>query len=113
MEPQGWQPRAPRYLLEMNVEYRQLGETEWQQGRTINVSRSGAIFHAPKPLEPRTPIEVLLHLPPGLAPQQRARILCNGVTTRALAPESPDAEPSLAVRFLDYSFLPSLPPLVM
>ena len=75
-------PRAARYEMSAPVMYRQVGQSSWHEGRTLNVSSSGVLFTCPAPaLEPGTRVEILLVLPnPGLRDQPRVH--CRGAIVR-------------------------------
>lgn len=75
-------PRATRYEMAAEVVYRRVGEGEWRQGRTVNVSRTGVLFEASAPALPAaTRIEFILLLPsPGH--QGCSRVRCQGQVIR-------------------------------
>jgi len=91
--------RAPRYLMDLEVRYRVAGAADWSEGRTIDISRCGALFAAAGPLlPPLTPVELLIAMPhsdsvPG------GRVHCKGRIVR-LVPQSP----LMAATIDDYSF---------
>ncbi len=43
-------PRAQRFVLELGLQYRASGQTEWHEGRTENISHTGVLFRAERPL---------------------------------------------------------------
>lgn len=64
------------------VVYRRVGESDWREGRTVNVSRTGVLFHSAAAVLPAaTRIEFILMLPsPGL--RGSARVKCQGQIVR-------------------------------
>jgi hypothetical protein len=91
--------RAPRYLMDLEVRYRAAGAPDWSEGRTIDISRCGALFAAAGPLLPAlTPVELLIAMP-GSDSVPGARVHCKGRIVR-LVPLSP----LMAATIDDYSF---------
>jgi len=37
--------RAPRFPLRMPLQYQKSGVSHWYEGRTLNISRTGILFH--------------------------------------------------------------------
>jgi CheY-like chemotaxis protein len=95
-------PRAPRFTLQLPVQYRLSGETSWRHGTTENISRSGVLFRADQPLEPNASLEFSVELPTSIFGMAATAILCRGEVVRTV--ESEDVSPTLAARILDYHF---------
>lgn len=75
-------PRAPRYEMATEVVYRRVGEGNWCEGRTVNVSRTGVLFQSGAPVLPSaTRIEFILMLP-SLGLPGRSRVRCQGQIVR-------------------------------
>jgi hypothetical protein len=71
-----------RYELSARLVYRCVGEMEWREGRTANVSRSGVLFEAALPVLPaETGIEFALMLPGAEVPEG-AWVRCRGRVVR-------------------------------
>jgi two-component system cell cycle sensor histidine kinase/response regulator CckA len=96
--------RAQRFKLTLPVRYRLLGEEDWQDGTTENISRSGMLFRVDKLLQPTSQVEISLVLPPEIAGVSAAEVVCRGEVVRAMQPEDPAANPALAARILQYHF---------
>lgn len=103
MEPLVDRPRATRYPLSTPVLYRLAGAAEWQEGRTVNVSRTGVLFETPTALEADTRVEFILLLP-SLGLPGRSRVQCQGRIVRRVAQPS-DTGCALAATIDAYDFL--------
>ncbi len=95
--------RAQRFALEMPVRYRPVGEMEWLEGTTQNISYSGLLFRAGRALDIDTPVEISITLPVSTASQ----LTCQARIVRA---ETYLAEPpvALAAAFSEYQLVPFL-----
>jgi PAS domain S-box-containing protein len=97
-------PRAPRFSMQLPVQYRLTGETQWRHGTTENISRSGVLFRADQPLEPNVCLEFSVELPTDVFGMAATRILCRGEVVRQVDAAGEDMSPALAARILDYQF---------
>ncbi len=96
--------RAQRFKLNLPVRYRLLGEDDWRQGITENISRSGLLFRVDQLLEPSSQVEISLVLPPEIAGLSAAEVVCRGEVVRAMRGEHPSDNPALAAKILQYHF---------
>jgi PAS domain S-box-containing protein len=96
--------RAQRFKLNLPVRYRLLGEENWKQGTTENISRSGLLFRVEKLLEPSTQVEISLVLPAEIAGLSAAEVVCRGEVVRTRQAEGPTGNPALAAKILQYHF---------
>ena len=96
--------RARRFSLESPMFFRRAGEQEWRQGRTMNISRSGLLFEAPEPIEPRTPLEVRLELPVAGPAAPPAHVTCRGEVVRDELPTERNGPHRLAAAILRFNF---------
>lgn len=103
MEPLVDRPRATRYPMSAPVLYRRVGAGQWQEGRTVNVSRTGVLFEALATLEADTRIEFVLMLPSLGLPAQ-SRVQCQGRIVRMWA-QPPDIGCAMAATIDVYDFL--------
>ena len=95
-------PRAPRYALQTRVVYRREGDEAWQEGRAVNVSRSGVLFQPHGMSPPRAAvIEFVLELP-SVSPHGHARVACRGRVARC---SSGPVLPAVAATIDSYRFL--------
>ena len=74
--------RAARFMMRTPVRYRLIGDSDWQQGQTENISRIGVLFRVERASEPRAPIEMRLVLPVTLTGEAAASIVCFGRIVR-------------------------------
>ena len=75
-------PRASRFSVQLEMRYRAAGDRQWRFGHTRNVSRSGVLFSADAPLDPETPVELVLVLPGTVAGEPSSRLRCRGQVVR-------------------------------
>ena len=99
--------RAPRFQLNLPIQYRPVGGPEWLEGTTVNISRSGVLFRAAsskareeRALTVEVPVEIKILL--SGSPAGVGELKCEGRIVRL---ETPDADsPALAAEFSDYEF---------
>jgi PAS domain S-box-containing protein len=96
--------RAQRFNLHLPLKYRQLGEQDWRQGTTENISRSGMLFRAEEMISPNVQLEINLVLPVEIAGLTSAEVICRGEVVRILAPGEKTTSPALAAKILQYRF---------
>ena len=75
--------RARRFPIRAAVHYR-ADDGPWRQGTTENISRNGLLLHAGEAINPDTPLEVVVDLPPAVEGGPAAAILCRGRVARTL-----------------------------
>jgi hypothetical protein len=78
-------PRARRFPIRAAVRYR-AGDGTWRQGTSENISRNGLLLHAEDAINPDTPLEVVVDLPPAVAGGPAATMVCRGRVSRTLDP---------------------------
>jgi hypothetical protein len=86
------------------VRYRAIGNTEWRQGRTENISSSGVLLQGPFPLQPDTAVEFMLALVPTSG--SRTEISCRGRVVRTIEPMDWQKPTGFAVAIEQYDFIP-------
>ena len=91
-------PRASRFSVQLEMRYRAAGDRQWRFGHTRNISRSGVLFSADAPLDPDTPVELVLVLPGTVAGEPTSRLRCSGQVVRTTG-EQP---PYVAAAVVDY-----------
>jgi hypothetical protein len=96
--------RAQRFQLHLPLRYRRLGEKNWHDGQTQNISRSGMLFQADEPLQPAVQLEINLVLPAEIAGLSATEVVCRGEVVRAIKPNGGAVTPALAARILQYHF---------
>ena len=96
--------RAQRFQLHLPLRYRRLGEKNWHDGQTENISRSGMLFQAEESLQPAVQLEINLVLPAEIAGLSATEVVCRGEVVRAIKPNGGAVTPALAARILQYHF---------
>ena len=100
-----WHPRERRLRFEVPVLYRPAETSEWLQGQTENISRSGLLFEAKAELPPGTPLELILEMPAELTGAGGAKVICRAKVARVAT--NSKGETRLAAAIRDYQFLPN------
>ena len=96
--------RAQRFYIHLPLQYREVGEASWHQGRTHNISRSGLLFQGDGPVQPRAELEINLVLPAEIAGLAPAEVVCRGEVVRSVLPDDATVAPALAAKILQYYF---------
>jgi CheY-like chemotaxis protein len=96
--------RAQRFQLHLPLRYRRLGEKQWHEGKTENISRSGMLFQADELLQPNAQLEINLVLPVEIAGLSSTEVVCRGEVVRTVEPQGETLTPALAARILQYHF---------
>lgn len=97
--------RAPRFPLHLTVEYRAVGQLDWNRAETANVSASGVLVQTPNSPAVHTPVEFRLALPPRTSSTRSAEVSGRGHVVRQVAP--PEREQNgFALAIDEYDFLP-------
>jgi hypothetical protein len=96
--------RGRRYPIRITLRYRTDAEPQWQEGRTVNISRTGVLFNANNPLEVRTTVQMTLMLPAEIAGDEAAEVFCLGRIVRTIPPGAPDESTLLAATISGYLF---------
>jgi hypothetical protein len=78
-------PRAQRFPIQLPFHYRKSGMQGWQDGRTINISRTGILFYADQRIPADSSLDIQINFPLG------AILSCRGSIVRT-------EEPTFAVR---------------
>jgi hypothetical protein len=103
-EHTNYQPRAERFPIRTPLRYRASGESDWCEGTTLNISRSGVFFRAEKEVDLKTVLEMRILFPAEIIGESPANVLCWGPVVRTVAPESPNGLPAVAVAIVRYRF---------
>lgn len=103
----GGTARAPRYVVNLPVQYRPVreGDAGWQAGRTADVSRSGLRFETAAPLEPNSLVEITLKMPVPVVHQLEASVVCMGRIVRVIRPAANDGRSEVAATIVSYYFV--------
>jgi hypothetical protein len=60
-------PRAQRFPLQVPLHYRKKGMLNWQEARTLNISRTGILFHTDESLPLNSTLDIRVYFPSDLA----------------------------------------------
>jgi hypothetical protein len=96
--------RARRIPNKTPLRYRQLGQTDWCEGLTFDISQSGVLFRADHSLDIHTPVEMTFAVPYEIAGKEGTVIFCRGEVVRTILPATCDGAPHLAAKILDDVF---------
>ncbi|HXE74858.1 MAG TPA: PilZ domain-containing protein [Candidatus Xenobia bacterium] len=99
-------PRATRFPLHMPVQFRLPGDKDWRHGMIENISRSGVLFQSDVSVDARTPLEMRMALPVGLAGHVGASVYCQAQVVRILEPAGSRVRPVVAVTINEYRLIP-------
>jgi PilZ domain len=98
-------PRAKRFPIHASVRYRTLNSNEWHNGRTENVSCSGALIAGRRRMEAAEPVDMILPMPAQLSGNAHLQFLCRGNVVRVASPRLPLMRSTFAVRWREISVL--------
>jgi PAS domain S-box-containing protein len=96
--------RAQRFQMHLPLRYRRLGERNWYEGTTENISRSGMLFQGDELLQPSAQLEINLVLPAEIAGLSATEVVCRGEVVRSVESRGEVPSPALAARILQYHF---------
>jgi hypothetical protein len=99
-----WRPRERRFKLEVPVLYRLEGSSNWLNGRTVNISRSGLLVRVGEPIEPRVKLEFIVDMPEEVVGYHERRVLCRGTAARTVSAAAP-GELLVAFAIAEYELL--------
>ena len=99
--------RSERFPFEGLLSFRPIGQLEWNQGMTINVSPSGLLFRAGSPEDVGKIVQLVYALPAQLPGKGGDVIFCQGQIVRTESPDHIDCQAHMGAKILDFS--PSKP----
>lgn len=91
--------RAKRFQIHASVRYRAANSADWYDGRTENMSCSGALIASRHRVMEQVPVEMLMPLPPQMSGTATVQVLCRGSVVRTALPAIPMFKPKFAVRW--------------
>ena len=95
-------PRPKRFPLELPLEVRVAGSTDWWSATAEDISANGICFRVANYVPPRTAVDVKLQLPAALTGHGAVRLQCSGYVVRSNQPSMESHEARVAVAFLDF-----------
>ena len=97
--------RAPRMDIQLPLRYRELGEQEWFDSATSNISRTGVLFHGSRIHQAGSVVQIDLRLPVvKKIDEEGAQFVSFGRVVRSIQQGEGDRCVALAVQFLEYQF---------
>jgi hypothetical protein len=97
--------RAPRFRLDLTVRYRAVGDEEWRQAKTGNISSTGVLVRAEDALPLDTRLELRMALSLHEPAARGGEVSCVGRVVRLVVdPEADDQ--GFAVAIDEYAFQP-------
>jgi len=86
--------------------FRRVGEAEWQQGLTANVSRTGVLFTTQTTMKPHTALEMRMVFPAEIVGQGAGQVVCRGEVVRAESSILQEPQSALAATIGSFRMLP-------
>jgi PilZ domain len=97
--------RAPRFRLDLAVQYRAIGDEQWRQAQTGNISSSGVLVRAQDPMPVDTRLELRVVLSVNEPAARGGEVSCVGRVVR-LVGEPEERPQAFAVAIDEYAFQP-------
>ena len=97
--------RASRFPLHLSVRYRRLGDRDWREGKTENISHSGVLFRAEEGIDVDEDLELRLELPATGPGRERPEVSCRGRVVRTVSPSDAEPWPGSAIVIEQYDFV--------
>jgi hypothetical protein len=99
-----WSPRARRFQVAIETEFRRKSSDVWLKGSITNVSQSGVLFTATPAvhLSRHAALELMFEMPSDISGQPHSSVLCDAYVVRNTV--IADAS-SIAAAILEYKFL--------
>ena len=99
--------RAPRFRLDLTVRYRPVGDLEWRQAKTGNISSSGVLLRVEDPLPLDTRLELRVALALSDQTPRNGEVSCVGRVVRLVSTPMDDTH-GFAVAIDEYAFQPQV-----
>ncbi len=100
----GSSQRRSRFIIHIPISYRRVGDFAWSQAKSENLSRSGVLFRAAKPLEVNCPVEMQFVAPPELGDGGNL-VACRGYIVRLSDINPQEHRLSMAAHFKHYQVI--------
>src|SRR5258708_2149584 len=98
--------RAQRFAIPISMLYREAGTAYWQEGQTENISRSGVLFRAKRPIDVDTTLGMLMEIPAEVAGTDAGLTMCTARAVRTIAETNEGSRPCVAAAIVDCERLP-------
>ncbi len=89
-------PRARRFPIQVPVHFCARGERRWQQGMTVNISRTGVLFQAESAPAPGTMLLARIFFPAELTSGSPGSVVCRATVVRRERGDSADRGTTVA-----------------
>jgi hypothetical protein len=100
-----WTPRERRLRHNVTVQYRVAGSKMWQEGMTVNISKSGVLFASGESMQEGVGLELVFEMPKELTGDEAAPVLCKCTVARVTALSKEPTEYNIACSVADYEFM--------
>jgi hypothetical protein len=97
--------RPIRFELGLPVQFRPVGASQWIEGTSRDISRSGLLFRSDSEIPLGTELEVIIAMPKELTGSRAVQVVCTGTVVRQLASAAPADPNFLALEITDYNFV--------
>jgi hypothetical protein len=97
--------RAPRFRLDLTVRYRAVGDGEWRQAKTGNISSTGVLVRAEDAVPVDTRLELRVTLSVNDPAARNGEVACVGRVVRVVGAPEGSAQ-GFAVAIDEYAFQP-------
>ncbi len=101
-----WTPRERRHAHVVPVRYR-VGEGEWLEGTSENLSRSGILFRTEAKVEQGSALQIELEMPREITGDTETKVTCKATVARVTHVEKNGKQPEhflIACAIADYDF---------
>ena len=94
--------RAERIAYEGLLSFRPIGQLDWAQGMTVNISPSGVLFRANQPVAVNKVLQMTYVLPTQMPGKDGDVVCCKGLIVRTSPPTANDRQTHMGAKVLDY-----------
>jgi hypothetical protein len=100
--------RAQRFPIRVPLRYRVVGEADWREGTTVNISSAGVFFRCEQTAERAMRMEIDFVLSAAPNENSGAEVVCSGEVVRLEPSQEAGGLPALAMNIMGYRLLPWL-----
>lgn len=95
-------PRAERFACECLLSFRPMGQLDWAQGMTVNISPSGILFRSNLQVEVNKILQLMYALPSQVPGKSGDVVSCKGKIVRTSPPTENDRQTQMGAMIMDY-----------
>lgn len=96
--------RAQRFPIQAPMQFREGGESDWHEGTTLNISRSGVLFRAEREIETKKVLEMRIAFPPEMTGGSETSVVCWGPIVRRQILGEANGRTAFAATIFRYRF---------